>query len=360
MPRKPEIGEPAKYKYQPVRYSHFDVVDPGTSLVLTADPWSYLTAWLSKEVSGSRGDNRKRLERAKYFAQLAKSFCEAATALTLPSKGTLLYYGMLNLVKCFISVNGVDLEQGPEIHGCMVGEEEGHQIVIAGKPKKATSIFHEFARVLGTPPQGKAPLGLDQVLAQIPEIHEMAYTLRLLPNKERAFLPVTIDFLVNARHDKLFTEMRYQKKQEARFPNIQFLSGSRKTYFKQMPEADGWVVFRSKRKKALTKTNWETVYANIRREYIRFNLFSILTPEGYKYYCNLSEPTYHQLCYTLMFFFFIGTVTRYRPSQTEKLLVGELAPLLTEAATICPQQMLYQLVSMTTGRICVKPHAMLR
>ena len=95
---KIEIGEHAKYKYNNVKYSHVEI-KPGQSAVLTAEPWSFLHGTLLQEIPKSRGTNKANLIRAKYYAKLAEDFFDAGKSIDLPSKGTLLYYGMLNLVR---------------------------------------------------------------------------------------------------------------------------------------------------------------------------------------------------------------------------------------------------------------------
>ena len=63
----------AENNYQTVKFFTFGV-RPGTSLALTADPWSYLFAILSNEIPNTRGANRKRTERALYYSKLAEGF----------------------------------------------------------------------------------------------------------------------------------------------------------------------------------------------------------------------------------------------------------------------------------------------
>ena len=113
MTRPIERGEPALFKYQAVAFSQFDV-GPGEPLLLIADPWSYLHADLTRREGKARGDNARSLTRARYYAELASGFYSAADAATLPTKGTLLYYGMLNLAKCLLAVNRVPLEEKME------------------------------------------------------------------------------------------------------------------------------------------------------------------------------------------------------------------------------------------------------
>jgi len=360
MPRKLDPCCPALYKYQIVRYTHFDV-SPGATFVLTSDPWSYLEAYLDARIKKTRGDNKKNNERALYYARLAKAFYEASNSIELPAKATLVYYGLLNLMKCFISTKGIELGLITEHHGLGYGENS-LEVKINSPAKHVINIFHEMAKCLGASIQGKEVLSLRDVLAQIPEIHEIAYTLNLLPNNERIFVPVKIEFCVNEQKDRLFTEIGYEKKSEARIKRLpeRFCNGHRRAYFRLKTDQQDWVIYRSLKKKHLTKTNCPAIYANIQEEYRRFHIWSILSRDGYKYYCNLSDPRYPQLCYVIMLMFYLGTVARYRPAEMGKLLGGEFSPVIREAVILCPMQYLYQMLSLITKSICVIPYALLR
>ena len=84
MPKLPEPGIPALYNYQSVKYYHVDA-EPGISLVLSSDPWSYLHAWLAKKVDTFRGNNRRCFQRAIYYAELAEDFYKAAEVTNIPT-----------------------------------------------------------------------------------------------------------------------------------------------------------------------------------------------------------------------------------------------------------------------------------
>lgn len=53
--------------------------------------------------------------------------------------------------------------------------------------------------------------------------------------------------------------------------------------------------------------------------------------------------------------FYLGHSARYRPSEIEEVMQGELRPIATEAVAILPKQFMYQIVSMVTGKLCVIP-----
>lgn len=116
---------------------------------------------------------------------------------------------------------------------------------------------------------------------------------------------------------------------------------------------------RGKKRKSLSKDNFPRVYKNCLKEYRPFELSSILTKSGYRYYCDLEPGPLHHLCYSLMALFFVGTIARYRPTTIDSVMTGATRPLVTEALALCPQQFVYQLVSLATKSVCVVPYAKL-
>lgn len=357
MSRRPARGKVATFNHAKVVYSPFGA-DAGAQFVLTADPWSFLTATINQRLAkGPRGDNKLRLERALYYANLAESFYLAAKTATLPISGTLAYYGILNLVKCYLSMRGVTLETKYEHHGLSLSFGKPQTIQISGNPTASISIFHELTKLLGKPMPGKGEVDLKTICGHLPELHEMAFTLGHLPGNKRGFLPLEICFLLSDGDDRVFTEVRYEKKQTVRVDTAKFLRGQRAKYFRDGSEENGYISHRSRRAKSCTWTNLPKKYLNICHEYSRFDISSLLTPAGYRYYCDLREPSLHHLCYSFLVMFYIGTVARYRPSEVQAVLESDMRPLVTEALAVIPGQMLYHVVSLCTERTCVVPHA---
>lgn len=242
-----EDKEIATYKYQTIKYFLFNV-EPGASLVLTFDPWAFLRSWLEIKIKGSRGDNKSRLIKAKYFIEQSESFQDAADQIKLPSKATLVYYSILNLVKAFLCTRGLDLEIKQESHGFTLTETD-YEIKIYGKMSNCINIFSEFCKELGKPLRGQTIVNINKIFSDILEIHEIAYSLEKI--EKRKYLPVEIDFTTNKDRNKLFTEIKYKKENESRLPTEKFFKGSRHIYFKQVEEnRDGCVVFQSVKKKA--------------------------------------------------------------------------------------------------------------
>jgi hypothetical protein len=347
-------GKPAKCKYRPVRFSHI-FVEPHEMAVLTADPWSFLHSYLLQKKTKSAGENRKGYERARYYSKLAEDFYKASESSDIPTKGTLLYYGMMNLVKAFLSVKKVKLEDIPEHHGLTNTHGRKYSLTVSGKMKGCTNIFLEFARLLSAPVLGKHEINLRHILPHIPELHAIANNSGIV--KKPKMLPVNIQFLVNENNTYLFTEISFDKSTEHTIDTSKFYKGKRKEYFKSGAPSAGKVVYRSKARKKLTPNNWSRVYKNILKEYEGMGLSSVLTRSGYRYYCPMQDAQYHHLCYTYLFMFYLGHSARYRPTEITEILEGELRAVVAEAAALCPRQFMYQLVSLITNKLCVIPYA---
>ncbi|AWL10821.1 uncharacterized protein HMF8227_00315 [Saliniradius amylolyticus] len=354
MAKQIEEGELALYKYNKIRYS-FVSLDAGDQQILTSDPWSFLSSDLQLRLNNTRGNNRKKIERAMYYAGLAEDFYKAAGVSPLPAKGALLYYGMLDLVKCFLSLNDVPLESTHEHHGLVLPVAKEQTVEVKGKMREAVNIFYEFTRLLGKPVRLVHEVRLEQAMSHIPEVHSI-YT-SLGHRSKRKLLPVDIEFQVNKARDKLFTEVIYQKEQEAKVEVDKFLKGERKKYFKEGYPRDKKVVFRAAKRKSFSQENIHRIYKNILADYQKLDIVPILTNKGYRYYVDLRPGDLPQLSYSLLAMFYLGSAARYRPSEIKSLFEGALRPLVSEFVSLAPKQFLYQMVSITTKNECVIPFA---
>ena len=342
----------AKYKYQSVKYSHI-LMEPAEPATLTADPWSFMHGHLLERIANSAGNNRKCYTRARYFASLAEDFYKSAESVEMPTKGTLYYYGMMNLVKALLSVNKITLEEVVEHHGVTNTHGKKHSLSVSGKIKGCTNVFLEFAKILGTPVVGKHEIALRHILTYIPELSGISRNLGFITKPK--YLPINIKFCVNEASAYLTTEIDYPKGLENTIDTKKFLKGNRKKYFLESYNKGEKVVFRSKKKKKVNNDNWSKVYRNILKEYSTLGIASMLTRNGYRYYCSMQEGKYHHLCNSYLLMFYLGHSARYRPSEIEEIMQGEYRPMATEAVAILPKQFMYQMISMITGKLCVIP-----
>lgn len=341
--------------YRPLRYSHIKI-EPGADYVLTADPWSYLHSYLLKDAQGRRGKNKANRERAIFYLRLAQNFYRASEAADLPAKATLLYYGMLNLVKVWLSVRGIELEKIIEHHGLTLPLGRGMNIEVSSAAPGSIFIFAEFAKALGKPVRAKSTVTLQTVISQVPELHSTRKSFS--PTEKQKFLRVEIQFLTDPDHKKLLTSVSYNKRTEGLVKFAKIYYGQRKKYFKSPEtENDRVILFSGIERKPKNWKNLKRAYNAILKEYEDFDLCSLLTRKGYLYFINLEPLEYHHLCYTLIVMYYLGTAARYRPTAVNQILNGDLRQSVTEACAICPRQFLYQLASRITNSLCVIPYA---
>ncbi len=352
MPKGLEPGEVAKLNYNELCYAHI-VTKAGEQQILTADPWAFVQRALNERLAKKRGKNRENLERAVYFADLAEDFYAAADRADLPTKGTLTYYFMLNLAKAYIAAKGTELEKKQEIHGLSLEHGVTQTVKVHSPTTEVVNIFFEFSKALGAPVSAISTVTLLEAFGQIPELHSLYVSLG--HSTKRKLLPIEYKFLVNGARDRLFVELSYQKKHETKVDTSKFLKDVRATYFRDGYPRDGWIVYRSKRRRHATKANMADCYARFISESRKFNIVSLLTRNGYRYYCDLRPGPLHHLSYSLLAMFYVGAAARYRPLEIKAVLVGDLRPLVSELVTITPKQFLYQVTSLLTEKVCLIP-----
>ena len=352
VPRPVEKCELALYQYNKLRFSFVDL-DAGEQQILTSDPWAFLSSHLQTRRLKARGPNREKVERALYFASLAEDFYRAADSVALPAKGTLLYYGMLDLVKAYLCLNDVPLETTYEHHGLVL--PIGKPMTVEAKPKMKDAInnFASFSELLGKKISAPMEIGFSEALSHVPEIHGIYTSLGHIA--KRKLLPISVEFQVNSTLDRLFTEVIYDKEQEAKVDTKKFLVNDRANYFREGFARPQKVIYRSAKRKAYTKQNIHRIYRNILDDYRAFDIVPILTAQGYRYYVDLRPGAIPHLACSLLAMFYLGSAARYRPLEVKSLLVGNLRPLVSEFVSLTPRQFLYQMISITTKKECVIP-----
>lgn len=352
MSKSLEKGEIALFRYNKLRFS-FANLKAGDQQILTSDPWSLINSHLQQKISKSRDPNKTFLERALYFSSLAESFYKAANSVLLPTRATLLYYGMLNLVKCFLSYQKIELETVHEHHGLNLPLGTSGQVQAKPKSTEGVNIFATFSELMGKKISHPLTINFRQAVTNIPEIHSLCHSLELI--NKRKLLPISVEILTNSDHNKFFTEVIIDNEQKTKVDMNKFLKNEREKYFINGLPREGKIVYRSKRRKSFTKDNVNTIYQNILKDYCKFDIVPILTNTGYRYYVDLKNPELPHLAYTLLCMFYLGSVARYRPNEANELLEGTLRPVVSEFVNLSPNQFLYQLCSILLEKECVMP-----
>lgn len=361
-----KIGEIARRHYQAVKYFPFGN-SAGSSFVLTSYPFNYLHAWLDNKINIILRDTEKKrnkLSKAKYFTTLSEDFYQSSLHAQMPAKGTLIYYSLLNLVKAQLIVSGYDLESKIEHHGLTLPPKNDTKLKLTPMKAPGTiSIFHEFAKTLKHPINNSDGNGieLEDLLRELPEIHELGHALGLFQNTKRKFLPVHLTIRTNEPKNKLYFIFTFEKKNEKLMRTDKLEKDPFNKIIKPVKTNEkDLICYKSIKQINYTKNSdrsWRMAYKKITTEISKLNITPLLTRNGYRNYINLEQPRFHRLSSLLAFTFYIGTVARYRPTLNESVLKGDFQPLISEAIISCPNQFFYQLISHITDQVCAIPQA---
>jgi hypothetical protein len=360
---KSKKGELAKKNFQSVKYFPFGN-QPASSYVLTTNPFSFLNSWLDNEIDKvikeTKDKRRSKLEKAKYFCLLAEDFNNSAQSSRMPAKATMLYYAQLNLVKCFLLLNGFELEKTIEKHGLNLPYNSELILRVMKKESGSILIFREFARLTGVDVNKIEGSNFDlrTLLFELPEIHELGFALEIFDGKRR-FLPVEIEIKINEGHTSLYYEIIYNKKHSSSVDSSNFFKNVLKPNNEEKPNSDK-IRYQSITSIKFTENDdlsWSKAYTKLCKQINSLGVTTLLSRDGYRYYLNLNPSNLNRYCSVYAFLFYIGTIARYRPSLNESVLKGIFQAIINEAIETCPNQLYYHLVSLITKRVCAIPMA---
>jgi hypothetical protein len=360
-----EIGDLALREYKSVKYFPFGN-EAGSPFILTADPLGYLEAWLDKEYDSIHRDRsqskKKNLKKAIYFTQLSKDFYNSAQGARMPSKGTLIYYSFINLVKVYLIIKGHELESKVEHHGLTLPSEFKDKLRLINLTGEGISIFHEFAKCIGKEINNSDGLEINfsSLLNSLPEVHEIGYALNLFPGTKRRFLPIDVIIRTTANRKKIFYTISYEKKFDKQMKVDKLLKGicSSKFYKIEIENDPYKNHFKSNIIISYTsnsKISWKKCYPKIVKDLNELNVTPMLTRQGYRNYIDLEPTRFHRLSSVLAFAYYLGTIARYRPTLNEEILKGKYQSIINEAIIACPQQFFYLMVSHITKQVCAIP-----
>jgi hypothetical protein len=356
--------ESALKDYKSVKYFPFGN-EAGAPFILTSDPLGYLEAWLDNRLTSIQRDTKKwrnRYIKAKYFTQLSKDFYNSSQTAKMPSKGTLLYYSFINLVKVYLILNGYDLETKMEHHGISLPSEFKDKLRLANPAGEGISIFHEFANCLGKEINntGNNELKFVDLLRSLPEVHEIGYALNLFGETKRKFLPVEISIKTTPNKKKLFYTISYEKKFDKQMKTDRFKKGILNDKLQKIEGIEDSKLTHYCSNFEVNYTynsykSWKMCYPKILNDINELNIVPMITRQGYRYYLDLEPTRLHRLSSVLGFAYYLGTVARYRPSVNEEILKGKYQSIINEAIIACPNQFFYLMVSHITKQICAIP-----
>ena len=361
-----EFDEQAIKNFKSVKYFPFGNT-ASCPFILTSDPLGYLEAWLDNSFNAIRRNTKLKKEglaQAKYFTQLSKDFYNSSLSARMPSKGTLIYYSFINLVKVYLILKDYQLETKVEHHGLSLPADYSDKLKLSKVGKDGISIFHAFSKCIGK--EVKVSDGYDiylkDLINSLPEVHEIGYALNLFPGTKRKFLPVDIIIRTTTNKKKLYYTISYEKRFDSQMKTEKLLKGIFKEKLEKLEVEDDpnrihFKSFFSTNYSKNSETSWKICYPKIINDIEKLNLIPMLTKQGYRYYIDLEPTRLHRLSSVLGFAYYLGTVARYRPLLNEKILKGKYQSIINEAIISCPNQFFYLMVSHITQQVCAIPMA---
>jgi hypothetical protein len=326
--------------------------------VVTADPWSFLHHIAARELSGA---NQKRS-----FAYLdqARDFYEAASNPRLGSKPLLYYYAFLNLAKFALVVRGVPLPQkikhgisDPKANSKQQIKFSGQRVTWTGKAQDRSELFPEFLAMLSGKVVADGSASIKSLLKQIPTIQR---TYCHITEEQNVFLPVHDVALLHA-NGQLWARVavrRSDAKLEKLLERLEKRQSFSRLLTKVRSTNESEIWFETKSVPAVKKGMDNGIRA-LSKYLMPLGVSTILTGNGYRLYLSDIAPSMRlpQLAVVYGVMFYLGSITRYRPHEFERLIRGGESWLIGEYFSTQPNQFIHILCSFLAGRVVHKPYA---
>lgn len=337
--------------HRPVCYS-FCKVDLTKPKIFVSDPWGVLRGHLSeKKDRVSTTKLKKRFDIALHFARQAEQFSVAARFTDLPTKGTLLYYSMMNLVKSYLTYQAIDCGN----HHGITQVSGGSKKIRLNSIKGRISTFENFSLALNGHFNAGDQFSFDDLTTKILEVHKLD-NLWGSNSRYLKYVPIKMNFIEFYRgSNQLFNlHIEIQEKHKGSYDLTHFLKNGREDVFQSI---DGSLLrYRLKRSRKLQISSLERkINGLFKNELYPLNFVDLLDHDKYVHYCFLGRPTYHHLCYPYLFMFYVGYYARYFPVESDKMMKGKKHAIISEVVKQCPPQFVYQLLSRILEKKCVIP-----
>ncbi len=333
----------------------FDVRQPR---VLTADPWAFLS-----ELVATRVDRRQRDTGYSYTNQ-AWALFEAASNPHVGSRPLLYYYSFLNLVKAALLIQGAPLAIKAE-HGIADPRSNqrrrlrlgGQQVLIQGLAQNHSQLFAEFIRVLGGSTR-RREVPVIELLAQIPSIHRTF--MRVTRRRRSIFTPIKA-VKVLAAGGQVWARVILRKDDGDVAATLPALKGRRgfRRHFQQAFTEQSDEIWLETPVVPGQRRGVDGAVRKVAEHFRETGISTVLTGEGYRFYfCNIT-PRHRlpQLAATYAAFFYLGSISRYKPDAFESLLSGGFSWVVHELIATGPVQFVYTLASELAGVDVVRPYA---
>lgn len=328
--------------------------------VITGDIW----AFLRHQIEELLPQDRER--EALGYVQQAAEFFSAAENPQIRSRPLLYYYSFLNVTKAFLIARGVRLppQTGHGISDPRANQRtrlrfEGQKVRIDGPSHDHSALLPELVRELGGagPPRDYKILDL---LGQVPSVHR-TYVGAAPRGVQPRFLPARFELLYDST--SVWTRVVLNREAvEVKKTNkaVRARQGFKSVFSATAnPGAPSQMWFETAPEPG-ARRGIDPAIVRLGQTVRRAGLWTVLTNQGYRYYLSSHTPAERlpQLASAYAVMFYLGSITRYKPYDYDRIVGGPYAWLVNEFLATQPHQFLNTVGSLLAGVDVVRPFAM--
>ncbi len=324
------------------------------SRVFASEPWNVIERSVNQDCS------QTVRQQAIAYLQQARDFHEASKlARVSAAKPLLIYYSLMNVVKTFGLTRGSVADYGNHHHGLASDFTAGAAGPVGVKIKTHASSANKInlfdlllKEIAGSSFALQPVYELERVLSQILLGHRLWCDAS--GNKERFIEVNSIEFRESQKRKEVWLRFDLLRTEYIRIGYTQ------KALVAQARLAPMWQtvagatqstkILRFELKAPMTYSHRASDIVNAVVDGCRFTFWRSITisPPFRKYYIHLSEPAdfvLPQICSIYMVFFYLGSITRYRPHFFDNLIAGEFGAFVQEFIENQSNQWLYMMAS---------------
>jgi hypothetical protein len=326
--------------------------------IITGDIWSFLHHISQKTL------NKPDSVKASSYIDQAFDFYTAAGTPRQSSRPLLYYYAFLNLAKVLLLHKGINL---PPVlkHGIFDPKANARQrLRLAGQivgssplSSQHSEVFPEIVNCLsaGTAAAPMKKMKIIDLLSQIPAIHR---TFCAVTSSEPSFCPIKLEIV----RDKSCIWARMFLNKNDRDTKTVIKSIGKNTKFSQLfhriTSTEKHVIAYESTTKPFSTRNIDMVIGKLAQEVYKIGIWTIFTEAGYSLYMHKcsNKPYLPQLASAYAVMFYLGSITRYKPYDFDKIFKG-YSWLINEFLDTQPVQVLHIIASYLAETEVVSPHA---
>lgn len=364
----PRTGEVLTVKGRPIPYSNHPVVRTNRryglqSRIFSTNPWGIIRQSIEDKLTGVSRD-----QAIAFVAQAENFYQTSQTSTLLSAKPLLIYYYMLNLAKSFVLHKGLKPTYEKAQHGIEENIHAGGQEFInsflkvyRSKPNNV-NVFDDFREALfGKKASTSSQVfDLQHLLPQLLQGHRVWCEAA---DADERFVEITsIQYMHDEASKRIWLTLGIYADDLSRFgiTRKRMLQDSGLSeIFKEVRGTiiDGRNLLTFEQKAPLRYTGRASDKIHKLVETLKNHIWSTVIKmhpyrKNYLYLCPAPErqSLMEQTLSVYACFYYLGSVTRYRPHLFEFITEGKFGAHIQEIITNLPQQFLYLLASEFAGR----------